>query len=208
MKALLIVLGVLLLLLILLILPVTIDFFYEKSFVYRIKYAGIVCLGSKNKTKEKTDVDTSIKQKQPKPNKDNFFKKTYNEKGFYGTVEYFCKLLMMIFKKLSFIIKHLKIRRFKLDLTVASSDAADTALQYGGICSAVYPIIAFLQTNVNFKFKNVNIRTDFDKTKPEFKLEFFVITKPIYLLLAVLAALFEFLKLQRKEREKNERKQH
>ncbi len=206
MKALLIVLGVLLLLLFLLILPVTIDLFYEKSFVYRIKYAGIVCFYSKNKTKEKTDDDTSIKQSKPK--KDSYLKKTYNEKGFYGTVVYFCKLLMLILKKLQFILKHLKFRHFKLDLTVASSNAADTALQYGGICSAVYPIIAFLQTNVNFKLKNVNISTDFDKTKPEFKVEFFVITKPIYLLIAVLTALFEFLKLQRKEREKYERKQH
>ncbi len=210
----LVVLSILFLLFILLVLPVTADLSYEKVFSYRIKYAGFVLLDSEKRVdikkikrkKKKSQVTDTAPSKEQSGKEDNFFKKTYKQKGFFGAVKYFSKLLMMLLKKLWFVVKRLKFTRFKLDITVATHDAANTAIEYGGICSAIYPTLAFLYTNAKFKSKEVNISADFDKTESEVSASISVTTRLIFFLIVALSALFEFLKLQRKEREKHERK--
>lgn len=210
MTALLIILIILLLLFILLCLPVTADLFYEKAFSYCIKYAGFVLLDSEKiidikkakrrkkkwQTKDKTTSETMTEKE------DNFFKKTYKQKGFAGAIKYFSELLIMLLKKVWFVVKHLKFTRFKLNITVASDDAANTAIEYGGVCAAVYPVLSFIQTKADFKAQAVNISTDFDKKESVFETSISVTTRLIYFLIIAISALFEFLKLQRKEREK------
>lgn len=209
-----VILGVFFLLFVLLFLPVTADLSYVKEFSYRIKYAGFVLLDSektvdikkvKRKQRQKKSDDTSAQKSSGK--EDNFFKKTYKQKGLLGSIRYFSEILMLLLKKLWFVVKRLKFTRFKLHITVATDNAASTAIEYGGICSAVYPILASLQTNADFKSKEINISADFDKTESIVIASISVTTRLIYFLIVAVSAIFEFLKLQRKEREKYERKQ-
>lgn len=214
MTAWIIILSVVLVLFILLLLPITVDLSFVKKLSYRIKYAGFVLLNSEKKVeikkakKQKRQSQNDVMSKEQSSKKDSFFKKTYKQKGFYGTVKYFSELLMMLLKKLWFVVKHLKFTRFKLDITVATDNAANTAIEYGGICSAVYPILAFLGTNADFKSKEVDISTDFDKTESTITASISVTTRLIYCLIVAVSAIFEFLRLQHKESEKHERKQH
>ena len=207
-----VILSVVFLLFVLLFLPVTADLSYVKEFSYRIKYAGFVLLDSEKKVdikkvkrKQKKSDDTSAQKSSGK--EDNFFKKTYKQKGLLGSIRYFSEILMLLLKKLWFVVKRLKFTRFKLHITVATDNAASTAIEYGGICSAVYPILASLQTNADFKSKEINVSADFDKTESIVIASISVTTRLIYFLIVAVSAIFEFLKLQRKEREKYERKQ-
>lgn len=214
MTAWIVILSIVFLIFVLLFLPVTADLSYVKEFSYRIKYAGFVLLDSekrvdikkvKRKKKQKKSDDTSAQKSSGK--EDNFFKKTYKQKGFVGTVSYFSEILMLLLKKLWFVVKRLKFTRFKLHIAVATDNAASTAIEYGRICSAVYPILAFLETNADFKSKEVNVSADFDKTDSAVTASISVTTRLIYFLIVAVSAIFEFLKLQRKESEKYERKQ-
>ena len=205
--------AVLCLLILLLILPLTVDLSYENTFAYRIKYAGFCLLDSekrvditKKKRRKRKDKKGAATKTETPPKKDNFFKKTYKEKGFFGTVKYFSALLAMLLKKLWFIVKRLNFSKFLIELTVATPDAADTAIKYGEVCAAVYPVLSLLQTTAKFKSKQVNINADFDKTAPEFKASVSVTTRLIFWLIAAISALTEFLKLQHKDCENNERK--
>ena len=207
-----VILSVVFLLFVLLFLPVTADLSYVKEFSYRIKYAGFVLLDSEKKVdikkvkrKQKKSDDTSAQKSSGK--EDNFFKKTYKQKGLLGSIRYFSEILMLLLKKLWFVVKRLKFTRFKLHITVATDNAASTAIEYGRICSAVYPILAFLQTNADFKSKEVNVSTNFGKTESIVTASISVTTRLIYFLIVAVSAIFEFLNLQRKEREKYERKQ-
>lgn len=212
MTALFIVLFIILLLLIILLLPVTADLSYKGELSYRFKYAGITLFDSekmvdiknvKRKKKNKKQDKEKSSEEQDKP-KENFFKKIYNQKGFFGTVRYCANLLGIILKKLLWVVKHFKFRRFNLDVTLASEDAANTALEYGGVCCAVYPVLSLLESTADFKMKQVNISADFDKTEPEFQISLSVTTRLIYWLIAAISAIIEYFKLQRKERENNE----
>ena len=87
---------------------------------------------------------------------------------------------------------------------MASDDAANTALEYGGVCSAVYPIVSLLESNINLSLKSINISADFNKIKPEIKTSASVTTRLIFWIVALMAVFNEYLKLKRKESENNE----
>ncbi len=208
----LIVLGVIVaILLCILFLPITVDLAFDGKMMLKIKYLGITLFDnkkSKTKPKQKKEkVKTASKDNAPQK-KDNFIKRTYKQKGLLGTISYFSDILAIVFKRLWRVVKRFKFRRFKLDIIVATPDAANTAIQYGKICAAVYPVISLLHTITDMKSEEINIKTDFEKTRPEFKASILVKTQGLYWLVAAIGILKHYLKLQRKEREKYERKQH
>lgn len=195
----------------LLFLPVTVDLAFNGKLLLKIKYLGIILFDNSKKSTAKKLKKKNIKNENNSnapQKKDNFIKKTYKEKGLIGTVSYFSEIFAIVAKRLWRVIKRFKFRKFKVDIIVATTDAANTAIQYGRICAAVYPLISFLQSVTNLKPKNINLSADFDKTTSEFRTSILVKTQVIYLLIAAVGILSQFLKLERKEREKHERKQH
>lgn len=209
----LIIIGVIIFLLVLILcLPASVDLAYDDEFVLKVKYSGITLFDNSKKPKEKKAKKVNKKSpnqqnNKPKKKKDNFIIATYKQKGLLDTISYFSNILVLIFKKLWWLVKRLKFRRFKIDLTVATNDAANTAIQYGKTCAAVYPVLACLQANSDFKSKEVNINADFDKKQSEFKASILITTRLFYLIVVVISALLQFYKLQNKESEKHERKQ-
>ena len=207
----LIILGIIvLLLLLLLLLPLTIDLAFDNNFMLKVKYSGITVYDNTKKRKPKVAKKHNEKAALKKSDgsnkkKDNFIMSTYKQKGLLGAIKYFCGILQIVLKKLWWIVKRLKFRKFKLDLKVATPDAAQTAIHYGKICAAVYPVLSLLQTNADFKPSEINVSADFENQKSEFAVAINVTTRLFFCLVAVFSALIQFLKLQRKEREKYER---
>ncbi len=62
------------------------------------------------------------------------------------------------------LAKKIKFKRLGLDVVCGGSDAADAAIEYGVVCSTVYPFIGYLETNLKNAEKalNVNIGCDFE----------------------------------------------
>ncbi len=207
----LIILGVFICVLaILLLLPLTVDLVYEREFILKIKYLGITLFDNKKtaEPKKSKQAKKTSQDKESSPKKENFIKRTYKQKGLLGTIDYFSKVFTMVLKRFWWVAKRFKFRKFNFDLVVATSDAADTAIQYGEVCAVLYPVLSLLQSLIDFKPKQVNISADFDKTKWEFKTSILVKTRALYWIIAAVGLMVQFLKLQRKEREKYERKQH
>lgn len=210
MKIVLIILGIIICVFLLLIfLPLTVDLSYDENFILKIKFSGITFFDNEKrvniKSKRKSKKKSKEKAEGSSDPKENFLKKTYKQKGLLGSISYFSEIFVLAFKRLWWVIKHFKFRKFRLNLTIATSDAANTAINYGKICGAVYPAIAFLESNANFKSKEINISTDFDKTNAELKVQVSVTTRILFWIIAAISALLGFLKLQSKEREKYER---
>ena len=210
MIALIVVGAIVALILILLLLPLTLDFAYDGDFCVKVKYSGITIFDNKKseeKAKRKAKKKKSNTKTSKAPKKDGFLKRTYKQKGLFGTISYFSDILKIVLKKTSRIIKRLKFRRFKFDLTVATDDAASTAIRYGEVCAAVYPVAALLESMIDLKSKEINVCADFEKNKCEFKSSVLVKSAVIYWLISLISILVEIYKLQRKESEENERKQ-
>ncbi|MBQ5838329.1 MAG: DUF2953 domain-containing protein, partial [Clostridia bacterium] len=62
------------------------------------------------------------------------------------------------------LVKKIKLKRFGLDVICGGGDAADAAIEYGVVCSAVYPFIGYLETNFKGAERalDVNIGCDFE----------------------------------------------
>ena len=62
------------------------------------------------------------------------------------------------------LLKHIKIKRFYLNIDIGSPDAAATAIEYGAVSAALYPVCGFIfsQCKVDKKHFNANINARYD----------------------------------------------
>lgn len=188
---------ILLLLLAIIFAPVRFDFSFDGQVFYKLCVYGIAIYKKNQKTSPKKQSVKSDETKKPQEKKSGFFKKLKDERGFSGTVSFCMSLLSMIIKKVAFFVRRLKFKRFCLDIIVSSDDAAKTAIEYGTVCTAVYPVLSLLTSTARFKLKNINVSTDFDATSPICRLSFSVGTSVITALVVAVSTLVEYNKLKR-----------
>ena len=202
MIALIIVGAIICVLFVLCALPLSIELLYESKLTVNIKYAGIKWL--KNKKAKQKKVAKNKTKNSTKNQNEGFLKKIYNQKGTIGTVRYISNIITIVFKRLLWLAKRFKLKIFNFDLTIATDDAANTAIQYGEVCSVLYPLFSIIQSTFNVKSKSININADFNKTKWEFKTHFLVKASLLFWIIALIGVFAQYLKLQRKECEKHE----
>jgi hypothetical protein len=87
-----------------------------------------------------------------------------NKKAISDKVTGFITLFMLLADSALWLVKRIKLKRFGLDIICGGGDAADAAIEYGIVCSAVYPFIGYLETNFKGADKalDVNIGCDFE----------------------------------------------
>lgn len=59
------------------------------------------------------------------------------------------------------LFKKIRVRDLYIDYVVGTDDAAKTAIKYGTICAAIYPIIEWLTTYFSVQAREVKIDADF-----------------------------------------------
>ena len=196
MIALTIISAVVLLIVLLLFLPISLDIKYTDGFFMTARFAGIrIYKIEPGKDIKKPEADAESDKKAEKQ-AENPFKKLNREKGFkvaLSEITSFIKALILRIKKQ---LRHIKITRLCLRLKVATDDAALTAIYYGAVCSVVYPILSLLDSLSNIAFKQIDIRADFESTKPDFAFSARVKLRLFFLLAAAVAALSEFNKFK------------
>lgn len=131
--------------------------------------------------------------KQKKPQKTNIFGRFYINQGMTGVIELIkstASVLNGMFKR---IFKSITIRSLDIAMIVTGEDAAKTAINYGKVCSAVFPATKIICSAVQVKKHRINIAPDFIGTenKAYFSAEFSII--PIKITNAAVIFLFQFL---------------
>ena len=197
MTAIYIISAVLLFFLILILIPISVVFDFESEVKYRVKVAGITVYNSEKPPKKRKKVKKSdkkaVENAPDKPEKkQNFFLKLKEEKGFSGAVKYTAGLAGIILKKVGLLLRRLRFKKYVLEIAVASDDAA--ALEYGAVCTAVYPVLSLLVSKARFKAKSVNISADFEAACPRAKLSFEVTTELIIPSVSVICGLNDYIK--------------
>ncbi|MBO4733470.1 MAG: DUF2953 domain-containing protein [Clostridia bacterium] len=206
MTALYIIGGILLFLFVLLLIPVSAEISYIDDFNLRVKYGVIKVFDNAKPKKEK-----KAKPKKPKGDraekgkKESFISRIFKEKGKIGGIKFCFAILKAVFSKLIWVLKKISFKKLFLDITVSSDDAANTAVTYGAVCAAVYPVIALIKENTKIGVSEVNVSTDFEKISPVVKAAVAVKTRLLYAVIAAVALLAEYLRIS-KESERNERK--
>ena len=112
------------------------------------------------------------------------FKKILKHLGFKGTIDLLFSEETGFFSRLKYVLKKLIVSHFKLNISVSADDAAQTALLYGGVCSVLYPVVAFLESFITFKEDDMKILCNYEKEKSELHLFLEAKIKVFYLLKA------------------------
>ncbi len=126
--------------------------------------------------------------------KPNFIVKTIKEEGLSGLMELLGEIAHIIGGLMKKITDNLVISKMDLQIAAASEDAAQTAILYGRICSAVYPLINFISGHVKKCRHHERIAPVFtaEKTRVYFEMKARIL--PFYILSGAVKAGLKFLK--------------
>jgi hypothetical protein len=115
---------------------------------------------AKKTKKKKSKEPSKPKQNKPEEKKE---KNLLKEKGLGWFVNLIKKVADLAKGALKDLFKHILIKEFMLSVKVAGEDAADTAVKYGYLCSAIYPATGLIIGAVNYKSYGVDITPDFEE---------------------------------------------
>ncbi len=174
MTALYIVLGIFLLLALILLSSITLKITYSSDFSFVLSYGLIKYkFASKNK-RGKNKAKKKKAQTESKDSKKNgYIKQSIESKGLAATVTELAEIIVTLFSEFGGLLEHLRIKKFKLFLNVASSDPAATAVEYGTVCAVVYPLVRLVEqkTVLSRKGTRVIVNSDFNSQKSELEFE-------------------------------------
>ncbi len=200
--------GIIALVLLVLLAPVSVMLSLQDKFSAKVSVFGIPVFSTARKRpkKEKTEKQQQKKQvrtqkkdekKAQKPKKKNIWQRATEQHEFADTVKGFGSLALAILKKAMRIFKHIHFRKFRFRLDYGTPDAAQTAIQYGVICSVVYPVLERLFAISDCKAKQIDINADFNHPKSMFQFSVAVRTQPIWFVIIGLSALRVYKKWER-----------
>ena len=187
-----ILLGIVLFFAIILAIPIKVCVQYKKQFFCRLRIGFVKIIlyppvpkKKKSKKKKKTEQPQKPAPKKEKKPNDNFLK----ELGLSRITELAAGVLKDFFA-------HIIIKSFALSIKVGGKDAADTAINYGKVCSVVYPLTSAVISSMKYTHYGVDILPDFTEGA-ETKIEFFAIfkTRIAHLVKIVLKHGFKALKM-------------
>lgn len=98
---------------------------------------------------------------------------TVEESGLAATISGTALTLKLLLDRILWLLPRCKLRKLKIISVSADADAADAALQYGAACAVLYPLIAYLETVMKVRKKEVDTRItcDFEAAEPIFELD-------------------------------------
>lgn len=166
--------SVALLLILFLISSVHVSFSYDKKMKYKLRWLFISVSSEdfKEKTTEEKKEEKPQEKKPEKP-KSSFLKNLYKGEGLTGIIDILRDVSQIAQGALKYVFKHLIVKRFYIDISVACGDAAKTAIRYGQVCAGVYPCAGIIVSNTKCRSYDINIYPDFDdKSESKISVDF------------------------------------
>ena len=191
-----IILSVLAFIVLLLFIPISLHIKYYGDFFVKLKIAGIKAFEVEPKEDTQKPKPDTESDKKAKKQTEKAFDKLKKKYGFAGAVREIFVFIKSVLERLKGSLKHIAIRRLCLDIKVSSGDAAATAIEYGAVCAAVYPVLSFIDSTANVKMKNINISADFNSGDSDFGLSVIVRVRIIYLIVMAFGAFSEYNKFK------------
>ena len=145
----------------------------------------------KNSKKEKPKKEKTEESASPKS---SIFKDFYNNQGFAATVNLIRTAAAQLGGFLKGVYRAFVIENLTVLLKVsAGDDAAQTATKYGKVCSAVYPAMGFICSNMKVKQYDVNVVPDLISAENTATFKLSLSVRPIKLTNAVIVLAFRLI---------------
>ena len=169
---------------------------YNGELFVKLKIAGIKAFVTEPKEDIKEPSPDTESDKKAKKQTENAFNKLKKKYGFAGAVKEVFAFVRAVLERLKRKFKHIAIRKLCLDIKVASENAASTAIEYGAVCAAVYPVLAFLDGILNVKMKSINVTADFNSNNSDFAFSVIIRARIIFLIIMAFGVFSEYNKFK------------
>ena len=158
--------------------------------------------------KKQKKVTEQIEQTE-KTQKKSYIKRLIEEKGLVSAVSELLSIVKSILSEFGKISKHIRIKRFNLFVCVSSDDPATTAIEYGTLCSVVFPALRYIEENTKLdrKHTKVSVNSDFETASPKFQFNAKIKLRVIFAVLFALKVLFKIIKLKMNDVKQDVKKQ-
>lgn len=160
--------------------------------IFKLSYLGIPLFSF--------DKNKPVKKKKEKHKDNKSFTEVLKDytkgKSRKKIIQEILTVLKELCVKFGTVLKHLRFKKLEFDLTVASSDAATTAIAYGNICSLVYSLSGMLGSAYNFDAKKIKVSADFASEQVKFILNCQVKIRIVYLVRFALSTVLSIIKLK------------
>lgn len=158
--------------------------YIEEEFILSFKLLFFVfTVSPENKKKKKKKAKKKEKEKKERPakeEKDNFFRSHTSDFGVFDYIE----LIGIVIEK--FVAK-IYFDKLEAEIRVAGDDAAQTALNFGRLNAAIYPIAGLINGHKRIKKLHIGITPDFTTTKSVYNAEAIAYIRIFDVLAAVIA---------------------
>lgn len=153
--------------------------YIEEEFILSFKLLFFVfTVSPENKKKKKKEKEK--KELPAKKEKDNFFRSHTSDFGVFDYIE----LIGIVIEK--FVAK-IYFDKLEAEIRVAGDDAAQTALNFGRLNAAIYPIAGLINGHKRIKKLHIGITPDFTTTKSVYNAEAIAYIRIFDVLAAVIA---------------------
>ncbi len=158
--------------------------YIDEEFILSFKLLFFVfTVSPENKKKKKKKAKKKEKEKKERPakkEKDNFFRSHTSDFGVFDYIE----LIGIVLEK--FVAK-IYFDKLEAEIRVAGDDAAQTALNFGRLNAAIYPIAGLINGHKRIKNLHIGITPDFTTTKSVYNAEAIAYIRIFDVLAAVIA---------------------
>jgi hypothetical protein len=142
----------------------------------------------KEKKKKKKKKEAEKKKETPKKPT-----KKANSKSFSETIEFVLSLLRSVIKPTVHLLKHTRITKLSLYMTVCGEEADETAITFGGISTGIYNLLGHLDNLITLKVKSVDIIPDFVSDEAKYDISFKVKLRFCHIIGALISMIVKFL---------------
>ena len=125
---------------------------------------------------------------EPKEKGDNIFVRFYKNNGVGGVVELLQRLVKELKGMFGRIARSFTINELFVSLLVGAGDSSETAIKYGKVCSAVFPAMGFITSNMRVKKYSLDVNPDFIEGKNKARLHTEIAVRPIKLINALIVS--------------------
>ena len=131
---------------------------------------------------EEAPAEEKPAEEKPAAKKDNILVTFYNAEGFDGVLTLIKRLCSYLKTFVGNLLYGFVVDEFYLEMGCTKADAAATAVYYGEVCAAVFPMLASLASRCRLKKYDINIYPDYIArfSRASFVLRFHFV--PLYLI--------------------------
>lgn len=201
MTALMIIFAVVVIILILLLAPIHLNAVFDNELTLKLRYLFLIftivpAKEKKAKKKNKSTKENKSEKKPEKEKKNSKIKDIISKKGISGLIDIVKEIASIATGTLADLFKHIVISKLYIDISVSDDDAAQTAINYGYICSGLYPSLGIILAQISHCKKQViNVYPDFDGNETKIDCEIRLHIKALFAISAFLKAFFRAVKL-------------